>query len=179
MKILAPVLAVALGLAVSACTPFVPSSRYYTAPMFVVSNLDTSRIMGKWYQVASFPAPFQAGCGLTTAEYSARQDGLIGVRNRCEVVGQPGTVREILGTAGMDGPGQLKIKLDGVPFPAKYWVLYLSRDGRTLIVGTPSRVGGWVLRRDRSISDEQFHQAGEVFERNGYDIAALQRSALR
>ena len=66
-----------------------------------------------------------------------------------------------------------------MPLPANYWVLYLSRDGRTLIVGDPNRLGGWVLRRDRSVSPEIMDLAREVFERNGYDIAALQRSVLR
>ena len=73
------------------------------------------------------------------------------VLNRCEVEGAPGTVRQIAGTARLVGPGQFQVRLAGVPLPAKYWVLDISRDGRTLIVGDPNRLGGWVLRRDRYV----------------------------
>jgi apolipoprotein D and lipocalin family protein len=171
------VLVAALGL--SACAPFVPSSRYIGTPMFVVSNLQPGELAGTWYEVASFPQRFQEGCGLTTATYTPQADGTVAVVNRCEVEGAPGTVRQIAGTATQVGPGQLQVRLDGVPVAARYWVLYRSRDGRTLIVGNPNRLGGWVLRRDRSVSPEIMDLAREVFERNGYDIAALQRSALR
>ena len=169
-------IAFALAVAVSACAPFVPSSRFIGTPMFVVSNLEPSRLAGKWYEVASFPAPFQAGCRATTAEYSLRDDGLISVRNRCEDAAQPGVVRQIEGTARMAGPGQFQVRLNGVPVQARFWVLYLSRDGRTMVLGTPSRQAGWVLHRDRGFSPEQFYDARAVFERNGYDIAALQRT---
>lgn len=172
-------LALVALLAVTACAPFIPSSRWANAPMFVVSNLDAAQLEGRWYEVASFPARFQAGCYATVAEYTIRDDGLIGVRNTCRVDGQPGTVRQIEGTARVVGPGQLQVRLDGVPFPAKYWVLDKSRDGRTLIVGTPTRQGGWVLRRDPDVTPEQLAEARAVFERNGYDSAALQRTRQR
>ena len=93
------IFALAALLAVTACAPFIPSSRWVGTPMFVVSNLDAAQLKGRWYEVASFPTRFQAGCYATVAEYTARDDGLIGVRNTCSVEGQPGVVREIEGTA--------------------------------------------------------------------------------
>jgi apolipoprotein D and lipocalin family protein len=172
-------LALAALLATAACTPFLPSSRWVGKPMFVVSNLEPGQLAGTWYEVARFPQRFQEGCGLTTATYTPRPDGTVGVLNRCEVAGQPGAVREIAGTARLTGPGQFEVRLDGVPFPAGYWVLDISDDGRTLIVGNPNRLGGWVLRRDRWVSPQILDRARDVFERNGYDVAALQRSTLR
>lgn len=171
--------ALALLLAASACEVFVPSSRHWGTPMFVVSNLQPGQLAGTWYEVASFPQRFQEGCGVTTATYSMREDGSLGVLNRCQVQGKPGVVREIAGTARMQGPGQFQVNLDGVPFPAGYWVLYLSRDGRTMVVGNPGRFGGWVLRREPSVTPEILDIARAVFERNGYDVAALQRTPLR
>ncbi len=171
--------ALAVALVLSACAPFVPSSRYLGTPMFVVSNLQPGQLAGTWYEVASFPQRFQEGCGLTTATYALREDGTVGVRNRCEVEGQPGTVRQIEGSARLVGPGRFEVRLDGVPVRARYWVLDISRDGRTLIVGNPNRLGGWVLRRSPSVSPEILDHAREVFRRNGYDVAALQRSVLR
>ncbi|MCF1708645.1 lipocalin family protein [Tabrizicola sp. J26] len=178
MKLTVAVLTLALT-ATTACAPFWPSNRWAGKPMFTVSNLQPGQLAGTWYQVASFPQEFQRGCGLTTATYTPREDGTVGVLNQCEVKGQPGHVWQIAGTARLVGPGQFKVRLDGVPVPAGYWVLDISRDGRTIIVGNPNRLGGWVLSRDRSFSPQQWDRAVEVFARNGYDVAALQRSPLK
>lgn len=169
-------LVLAALLALSACAPFVPSQRFIGTPMFVVSNFEPARLEGRWYEAASFPVPFQAGCFATTAEYAIRPDGLIGVRNACRVAGQPGVVRQIEGIATVAGPGRLSVRLEGVPFAADYWVLDISRDGRTLVVGTPNRLGGWVLHRDRHASPQELDRAREIFRRNGYDVAGLQRT---
>lgn len=168
--------ALAALLALAACAPNIPSSRWLGAPMFVVTNFDVARLSGRWYEVASFPAPFQRDCVATVVEYTPRPDGLIGVRNQCRVAGQPNTVRQIEGTARVTAPGRLQVRLQGVPFQGQLWVLDVSRDGRTLVLGTPSRNGGWVLRREPTVSPEQFRAARDVFERNGYDAAALQRT---
>jgi apolipoprotein D and lipocalin family protein len=175
-----PVLpALALLLTLSACEVFVPSSRFWGTPMFVVQNLEPGQLAGTWHEVASFPQRFQDGCGATTATYSVQPDGRIAVLNRCQVAGQPGAVREIAGTARLVGPGQFEVRLDGVPLPGRFWVLDLSDDGRTLILGNPGRFSGWVLRRSPSVTPEIMDRARAVFERNGYDIAALQRTPLR
>ena len=173
---LARAAAAAALVTVAACQPFAPSTRYQGTPMFVVQNVDAARLSGTWYEVARFPAPFQAGCYATTAEYTVRPDGLIGVRNSCRVMDAPGQVRRIDGTARLVGPGQLAVRLEGVPVTGRFWVLDLSRDGRMLIVGTPGREAGWVLRRDPRVTPEQMDRAREVFRINGYDVAALQRT---
>jgi apolipoprotein D and lipocalin family protein len=67
------------------------------------------------------------------------------------------------------------VRLEGVPFAADYWILDISRDGRVLVVGTPDRLGGWVLHRDRRATPQELDRAREIFRRNGYDVAALQR----
>ncbi|MEY3307608.1 MAG: hypothetical protein RLZZ413_1646, partial [Pseudomonadota bacterium] len=53
------IFALAALLAVTACAPFIPSSRWVGTPMFVVSNLDAAQLKGRWYEVASFPTRFQ------------------------------------------------------------------------------------------------------------------------
>ena len=130
-------------------------------------------LVGTWYEVASFPAPFQGGCSQTTATYAPIEGGL-SVVNRCR---RDGRVVEISGTAVRVGPGQFKVRLAGVPFAGDYWVIGQSRDGRTLLVGTPTRLAGWMLHRDRHVTAEERRWAAGVFAANGYDAAALQRTA--
>ena len=43
--------------------------------------IDPARYAGLWYEVASFPVPFQEGCSGTRATYGLRDDGVLSVRN--------------------------------------------------------------------------------------------------
>ena len=49
----------------------------------VVKELDIERYLGKWYEIASYPAWFQKGCTGSTATYSLLPDGRIEVVNKC------------------------------------------------------------------------------------------------
>ena len=42
------IFALAALLAVTACAPFIPSSRWVGSPMFVVSNLEAAQLKGRW-----------------------------------------------------------------------------------------------------------------------------------
>jgi lipocalin len=46
-------------------------------PLTVVDSVDLERYLGKWYEIASYPAWFQKGCTGSTAEYSLLPDGKI------------------------------------------------------------------------------------------------------
>ncbi len=144
--------------------------------MFVRTDVQPAELAGLWYEVASFPAPFQRDCSHTTAAYRPLADGRIALENRCRVGDE---IRRIGGTARVVAPGRLKVDLDGVPFDGDYWILGLSRDGQTLVVGTPTRIAGWVLHRDRQIDPRELRAARDLFERSGYDPAALQRTLHR
>ncbi|MDO8885025.1 lipocalin family protein [Pseudotabrizicola sp.] len=149
-------------LALAGCDPHTPSPRYADAPMYLL-DIAPERLVGKWYEVASFPAPFQGGCSHTTATYAAIEGGL-SVVNRCRRGGQ---VVQIAGTAARVGAGQFKVRLEGVPFAGDYWVIGQSRDGRTLLVGTPTRLAGWMLHRDRHVTQDERRWAAGVFAVNG------------
>jgi apolipoprotein D and lipocalin family protein len=157
------------------CTPHVPQPGYYFAPMQLV-DLPPSRLAGTWYEVARYPAPFERDCTHVTATYTPRADGTLGVVNRCR---RNGATEAIAGVAVPDGPGQLKVKLDGAPLAGDFRILGESRDGRTVYVGTKLRNAGWVLHRDRRFTEEQRRVAEKLFRRNGYDEAALQRTDQR
>jgi apolipoprotein D and lipocalin family protein len=165
-----------MALAVLAgCEAHVPSPGYQDAPMYLV-DLAPARLAGTWYEVARYPAVFERDCTHVTATYTPRADGSLGVVNRCR---RNGATEAITGVATPVGPGQLKVRLDGVPIAGDYWVLGVSRDGRTAYVGTPSRTAGWVLHRDRRFTEEQRRVAERLFRKNGYDEAALQRTDQR
>lgn len=160
----------ALFLALSACTT-IQGYRDTSVPMTSMAIFDPARYAGTWYEVARFPVPFQAGCTQTRAVYGPAGDGTLNVRNLCVRNGQ---LTIIEGRAAVVGPGRLKVRLDGVPFAADYWVLWVDEGYRTAVVGVPSGRAGWVLNRDPEIPADRLKAAREVLEFNGYDASRLQ-----
>lgn len=163
-------------LALAGCEQHLPSDRWLFSPLFVRTDLTPDRIAGRWYEVGHFPAPYQRDCTHTVADYQPQADGTIAVTNRCRI----GTeIHEIRGTARVSSPGELSVRLKGVPFSGDLLILGQSRDGRTLVLGTSSRIAGWVLHRDARIDPDEFQAARDLFERSGYDAAALQYTDQR
>ncbi len=181
MKRLVPLAtAAALLVALGACTATpVPSTRFLGTPMFVFTKLDTERLMGKWYEVASLPLNWTTPCPGTTVQYTKRTDGMIGITRTCREGGSEGPVLTTTGVASLAVPGVLNVQMDGVPLTSPYTVLYVSRDYRLMVLGVMSRASGWVMSRDRKITPEQWDTVNAVLERNNYDIAALQRTPQR
>ncbi len=134
---------------------------------------DPERYAGTWYEVARFPTPFQSGCTNTSAEYRIVSDTELSVKNSCL---RNGTQSVIEGRAKVFGPGRLKVRLEGVPVAAEYWVLWVDEGYRTAVVGTPSGRAGWILNRDPAIPADRLAAAEEVLRFNGYDVSQLHRT---
>jgi apolipoprotein D and lipocalin family protein len=171
MKILVP--ALAFLLAASACTTFVPSSRQWGTPMGVVTNVPQGKLSGSWHEIARFPQPGTAGCVATTLSLTPQSDGTVEVARQCRVSGEGVTLASTSGAREV-GPGRLRLTGTGTVLPTNYWLLYLSRDGRMAVVGSPLRDNGFVLSRSGRLTPEQMDVARGVLERNNFDIAALQ-----
>ena len=84
----------------------------------MVSSVDLSRYAGKWYEIASYPAFFQAGCTGTTAEYTLREDGTVTVLNTCSKGSLDGPVDQIVGKARVPDPANpAKLKVSALLNP--------------------------------------------------------------
>ena len=138
--------------------------------MTSMAVFDPAHYAGTWYEIASFPVPFQAGCRNTRADYATAGTGVLSVRNACET---DGGAKVITGSAKVAGPGRLKVRLQGVPVAADYWVLWVDEGYRTAVVGVPSGRAGWILNRDPEIPPDRLTAAREVLEFNGYDLSEL------
>lgn len=158
----------------TACAPVAgPVAGYRDTSVTIASAaaFDPQRYMGRWYEIASYPVPFQAGCTDTVTEYTALSPGVLGVVNTCRVNGE---TRRIEGRAVPSGPGRLTVSFVSVPFvEAPYWVLWVSDDYLTAVVGVPSGRAGWILHRDPVISPDRLAAAREVLDFNGYDLSRL------
>lgn len=139
--------------------------------MSSMAVFDPEKYAGVWYEVASFPTPFQAGCEGTKAEYVPLADGRLSVKNTCQ---KDGALSVIEGQAEVVGPGRLSVRLQGVPVAAPYWVLWVDESYRTAVVGVPSGRAGWILNRTPDIPADRLSAAQDVLAFNGYDLTALQ-----
>lgn len=178
MRRLALLLTLLVAAFAAACSPgqeeIFPTYRDPTAPIASKALFEPDRYLGTWYEIARYPVFFEAGCVGVTAEYGAREDGLISVRNTCR--NPDGSIRSTIeGTAEIVGPGRLKVRFASVPFVAgDYWVLWVDDDYRTAVVGTPNGRAGWILNRDPTIPQDRLNAALEMLDFNGYDTSRLE-----
>jgi apolipoprotein D and lipocalin family protein len=145
-----------------------------------VAAMKLPRYLGTWHEVARFPNRFQDGggkqCAQVTATYTAREDGQIGVENRCMDRGEERVVR---GRAyAVEGSNNARLRVSFFwPFYGDYWVIGLDPDYRWAVVGAPGRDYLWVLSRTPGMATADYAQAVELARAQGFDVGKLQRTA--
>lgn len=146
-----------------------------------VNSVNLKRYQGTWYELARLPMYFQRNCAQSEARYTLKPDGNMGVLNRC--LTSDWQWEEARGTATPQVPGKtdkLWVKFDNwfsriVPGVAKgqYWVLYVSDDYKTAIVGDPSRRYMWLLSRTPTVNSVVREELLSIARQQGYDTTRL------
>lgn len=145
-----------------------------------VAAVELPRYLGVWHEVARFPNRFQDGggkrCTQVTATYTAREDGQIGVENRCMDRGEERVAR---GRAYVvEGSNNARLRVTFFwPFYGDYWVIGLDPDYRWAVVGAPGRDYLWVLSRTPEMAPAEYARAVELARAQGFEVGKLQRSA--
>lgn len=135
------------------------SSTGDVTPPQTVSSIDLNRYQGTWYELARLPMFFQRNCAQSEAHYKLKDDGALGVINRC--LTHSGTWEEATGTATAQQAGKtdkLWVVFDNwfsrlLPGFTKgdYWVLYVDKDYHVALVGNPDRKYLWLLSRTPTV----------------------------
>lgn len=136
-----------------------------------VSALDVPRYMGRWYEIAALPNPFQKNCFGTYADYTAQADGSIVVLNRCHKNSLDGPLQGVEGKAWRPDaslPGALKVQFFW-PFSGDYWVLALDEQYRWAVVGQPKRKYLWILSRTPTMEAATYASLCDRLAAWGYD----------
>jgi apolipoprotein D and lipocalin family protein len=152
------------------------------APLPTVAQVDLSRYMGTWFEIAHLPNRFQADCVADTqARYRLKGDE-VEVLNRCREAN--GAIKQARGVAEVvEGSGNAKLRVSFFrPFYGDYWVLALAEDYRWVLVGEPSREYAWVLSRspvlEEATLEAALSKAGALgFDRGGF-VRTPQRTPL-
>lgn len=166
-----------------AVEPFWPAG----APVFAevgedgaVTSVDVDRYLGSWFEIATFPIPFQRACTGSTATYGLLEEEVgLSVRNWCALESLDGTPYEIVGRALPDDDAfaTLRVSFFG-DFFAPYWVIErddASPDGpyRWAIVSDPSQDTLWILSRTPKLPEAVLDALLERLEDRGYDLSGL------
>lgn len=112
--------------------------------------VDLNRYAGLWYEIGRYENGFERGCEGVTAQYTVRNDGLVGVLNTCRQSAVDGPTKTSAGKAkiveGSD-TAKLKVSFFGPFYVGDYWVLDHADDYSWSIVGEPSGRYLWLLSR--------------------------------
>jgi apolipoprotein D and lipocalin family protein len=148
-------------------------------PLQAVERVDIPRYMGTWYEIASFPQDFQAGCTGTTASYTLRDDGEVDVVNRCFRGNLQGEEDVAEGRARVvDTATNAKLEVSFFrPFWGDYWIIELEDDYQYAVVGHPGRDYLWILSRTPRMDAATFDAlVVRLRDVHGYDVDRLQKT---
>jgi apolipoprotein D and lipocalin family protein len=151
------------------------------AALDVVANLDPSRYVGEWFEIARLPNKFQDKCaGDTVARYAARSGGGFTVVNRCRQL--DGTTTEAAGVARtVKGAPSSVLQVRFAPallsFLPQVWgdyqVIALDDAHSYALVGTPDRKYLWVLSRTPVMDASLYTSLMEAARTQGFDITRV------
>jgi len=156
----------------------VAPSRAAEKPLEVVDSVDLDRYLGRWYEIASYPAWFQKNCTAVTADYALREDGLIEVINSCCKGTLDGKLKQAKGRAKVvDATSNAKLKVSFFrPFWGPYWIIDLDPDYQWAVVGAPSRKYLWILSRTPQMDKAVYDEIVASLPDRGYDPGRLKRT---
>ena len=135
-----------------------------------VKDLDQSRYLGSWYEIARFDHRFERGLEECKALYKLREDGKIDVTNTGVKNGQPKVSQGKAKTT--DNPALLRVSFFG-PFYSDYRVMMLDPDYQYALVGSKSAKYLWILSRTPQLEDSVKEAILAEATRRGYDVSQL------
>lgn len=159
----------------TACAPMSPPRTS------TVDSVDVERYLGTWYELGSVKQFFSAGLVNTRADYSLLPSGAIGVRNTGRYFAANGPQSQIVGTAvPVDSSNaRLNVSFTGsnsATPPGNYWIVDLDPDYRWAIVSDPTGRSGFILSRDRAVTDVFYDELLQRAAAKGVDVANLTRT---
>jgi len=153
-------------------------------PPPTVATVDLRQYAGKWYEIARYPNKFQKKCvGNTTATYTLKPDGNVGVFNQCLI--KNGTLDSATGEAKVvEGSSNAKLEVRFAPkFMSflsatwgDYWIVDLDNDYKYAAVADPKRENLWILSRTPELNDAAYQNILRRVEKFGFNPAKLQKT---
>ncbi|CAN5524501.1 lipocalin family protein [soil metagenome] len=141
-----------------------------------VKQIDLARYLGAWRVIACTDNMVERNFTDAVESYAQDSAGHIHVHFRWHDKALNGPVKtfDFEGEVADESQARWRMKLLP-PFRADYVILAVDRDYQWAVVGHPSRKFGWLLARQKRVSDAVWRPAMGVFRQNGYDTAIFRR----
>lgn len=141
-----------------------------------VKELDLTRYLGTWYEIARFPHSFEKDLVGVTATYSLKPNGKIKVVNQGHVKDLDGRLKIAEGKAKIPDkkePGKLKVSFF-LFFYSDYLVMELDQVNYDwVMLGSSSPKYFWILSRTPQMKKETYNMLIEKAKQRGYDLSKL------
>jgi apolipoprotein D and lipocalin family protein len=126
-----------------------------------VADLDVKKYLGRWYQIARNPLPFEptnCACAQQTLDLVNSE---VTVYNSCNVGGPAGSLIEIRGKAFSQDPiNNSKFTVDfGLPQLGQYWIIGVATDYSWAVVTDPSERSLYVLSKTPELDLQSYTEA--------------------
>jgi lipocalin len=140
-----------------------------------VKNVDLSKYLGTWYEIARYDHSFERGLVGVSATYSLRPDGKIDVLNQGHKHHLKGKLKKAHGKAKIPNesdPAKLKVSFFWI-FYSDYYILDLDKDYQWVIVGSSSDKYLWILSRTPQMEGKLFEKMLDKVKKRGYHTSTL------
>lgn len=139
-----------------------------------IQQFETSKYLGKWYEIARIDFIFEKDLNNTSAEYGRRTDGQISVTNRGFNTVK-GIWQESLGTARfrtVKENGELEVSFFP-PFFSAYNIIAIDVDYQYALIAGDSLQYLWILSRTKTIPESVKNEYVRMAASIGYNTASL------
>jgi apolipoprotein D and lipocalin family protein len=146
-------------------------------PLKAVEHVDLPRFMGDWWVIAHIPYWLERDTYDSKDTYRMREDGKMDNIFSYRKGGFDGPEKVMNGIAWVvDKKSNAEWRVQFLwPIALPYYVLYLDPQYRFMAVGHPSRDYGWVMARDKRMSEADYAAVLEALAAQGYDKAKFRK----
>lgn len=154
---------------------FISGIAYSQQKPAVVSYVDLKKYSGTWYEIARLPFFFERKLTCCTATYTIREDGKVTVINSGYYISDRSKKSSSAGIAWVpdeNSPAKLKVQFFW-PFSGDYWIIYLEKDYKYVLVGNPSFDNLWILSREKKMDEATYDMLLMKATDNGFNIKPI------
>lgn len=137
-----------------------------------VSELNISRFMGKWYEIARYEHRFEKDMTHVSATYTLKEDGKIEVLNEGYKNGEAKQIKGRAKQPDAADPGKLKVSFF-LWFYSDYYILEVGVDYDYVLVGSSTDKYLWIMYREKQIPQQLLDELLEKLRARGYDTERL------
>jgi apolipoprotein D and lipocalin family protein len=168
-------LTLGLGLGLSFAAAIVTAA-WASLPPQPAKALDTSRFIGRWYEVARMPNKIQSDCVASLADWTHGDGDHFNVIQTCHTETPSGPTKVWKATGHIVDPvtnAKFRMSFFGGLISQEYWVLDRGDDYSWLILSTPNPKFMWIFARHSAIAPAQKAALVSRVRAMGYDVATL------